>query len=202
MFKYIILLAVTSSLFAVQATVKKADIVVNINAKEMALKKGASIELPEGSTVCFVSGKGKLAIKALKKQLKKPKRCLMVPISKSQAISYMADVKKKLTISLWDSSESVRHGAGTKGQTEYDTSAPLVVKADQKELLVTGEFGPLDVLVVLLDKEGNEVIAVENSDSDMTIVRIAREQLQTGMTLKISNGFEEVVVSKKIVVEE
>ena len=201
MFKYISLLAMTSSLFAVGATVKKADIVVSVNAKEVALKKDAHIELTEGSTVCFVSGKGKLTIPTLKKQLKKPNRCLTLMNSVSEVTSYIKDIKNSLNVSLWDSSEDVHHGVGTKGKTEYDSNAPIVVKKGQKELVVTGEFGPLDVTTLLLDKNGKEVMVFENTDSDITVVKIPKEQLQTGMRLEIYNGFEDLLVRKRIIIE-
>lgn len=201
MIKLVMLVTLVSSLFAVEAKVKKADVVLSIDTKEVSLKKGSVVELTEGTTVCFVSGKGKFVIPALKKQLKKPKRCLMIPISQSELVSYTEDIKNKLTVAFWDSSESVRHGSGTKGETEYDSNENLVVSENQKELFIMGEFGPLDVLVVLRDSDGEEVLVFENSDSDVTIVRIAKEQLKSGMKLEIYNGFEDLLLSKNIVVE-
>ena len=201
MFKLMIFLALTSSLFAVSAKVKKADVIVNINTKEVSLKKGSTIELSEGTNICFVGGEGKLVIAELKKQLKKPKRCLIIPISESQALSYATDIKNKLTVAFWDSSESVRHGAGTKGEAQYDSSQDLVIGENQSELLFMGEFGPLEVLVILRNSEGQEILVFENSDSDITIIRIAKEQLQTGMRLEVYNGFEKLILSKRIIIE-
>ena len=201
MFKIVVLAALMSSLFAIEAEVKKENIVVNIDTKDVSLNKDSVIDLKEGSTVCFVRGKGKLVIPLLKKQLKKPHRCLMVPISESELLSYTTDIKNKLTVAFWDSSESVRHGTGTKGATEYDSSKNIVVHKHQTELLVMGEFGPLQVLVTLVDETGKEILVIENSDSDVTIVKIARNKLKRGMRLNIYNGFEELLLSKKIVIE-
>lgn len=190
------------SLFAVDMQVKKGDVVVSINTQEVNFKKGDVSTLDEGTTICYVSGEGKLAIPELKKQLKKAGRCLMVPISEGSATSYMADMKNKATVAFWDSSESVRHGAGTKGQTEFDAEGSFIVKAEEKELLIYGkEFGPLPVLVLLKDESGNELMSVENNESETTIVHIGKKSLKTGMSVEIYNGFEELMLSKKIVVE-
>ena len=203
MTKIILAGLVISSALAVEIKVKKADVVVSINTQELSLKKGDVKNLEEGTTICFLSGEGKIAVPALKKQLKKPNRCLMIPIAEDSAISYMADMKNKMTVAFWDSSESVRHGSGTKGETKFDNKGKFILSPDQNELLIFGkEFGPLPVVVILKDEKGNEVLNFENEDSEVTIVRIGRDQLKTGMNLEIYNGFESLMLSKKIVVEK
>ena len=201
MFKVLLLAALTSSLFAVEAEVKKASIIISVDSKKLSLKKGSRVELKEGNSVCFISGNGKLVLPSLKKQLTKPKRCVTISSSESKLLSYAQDMKNKLTVSFWDSTESVRHGTGTKGKTEYDSSENIVIGKNQKELFVIGEFGPLDVQVVLRDSDGEEVLVFENSDRDLTLVRIPKKQLKTGMSLEVYNGFEDLLLSKKIVVE-
>lgn len=200
--KLILLSLVVSSLLSVEMKVKKGEVLVSINAQEVSLQKGDVRELAEGTTICYLSGKGKVAFPALKKQLKKPKRCLMVPISESSAQTFASDIKDKLTIAFWDSSESVRHGAGTKGETEFDSEGAFILTPEQSELLIYGkEFGPLPVLIVLKDESGEEVLSFENEDSETTIVHIGKSQLTTGMTLEIYNGFEELMLSKNIIIE-
>lgn len=200
--KLILLSLVVSSLLAVEMKVKKGEVIVSINAQKVSLQKGDVKELAEGTTICYLSGKGKVAFAALKKQLKKPKRCLMIPISESSAKSFASDIKNKLTIAFWDSSESVRHGAGTKGETEYESEGAFVLTPEQNELVIYGkEFGPLPVSVVLTNKEGNEVAVFENEESEVTLFRISRYLLENEMKLEIFNGFEELMLSKKIVVE-
>jgi hypothetical protein len=200
--KIVLGLCLTVSLFAVDIEVKKGDVLVSINAQEVKFKKGDKSALEEGTTICYKSGEGKVAIPELKKQLKKPGRCLMIPISEGSATSYIADMKNKATVAFWDSSESVRHGAGTKGQTEFDTEGSFVVKSEEKELLIYGkEFGPLPVLVVLKDEAGSELMSFENEESETTLVRIGKQNLKTGMSLEIYNGLEELMLSKKVVVE-
>lgn len=201
MIKLVLVATLVSSLFAIEGKVKKADIVLNIDTKEISLKKGSVLELKDGSNVCFVSGKGKFVVPTLKKQLKKPKRCFMVPISKSELAGYTAEIKNKLTVAFWDSSESVLHGAGTKGMKKYDSSKVLIVGPNQQELFVIGEFGPLEVSAILREKDGTEILSFENTKSDITIIRIAREQLKSGMRLEVYNGFGELLLNKRIVVE-
>jgi len=191
-----------SSVFAVEMKVKKADVIVSINTQEVKLKKGDVKNLQEGTTICFLSGKGKVAIPDLKKQLKKPNRCLMIPISDSAVQSYASDIKGKLEVAFWDSSESVRGGKGTKGETTFESEGSFVLSPEQNELIVFGkEFGPLPVLVVLKDKDGNEVMRFENEESETTIIRIAKKQLATGMVVEVYDGFEALLLSKPVVIE-
>lgn len=200
--KIVLMSLVVSSLFAVEMTVKRNDVVVNINTQEFHFKKGDIQELSEGSTICFISGKGKVVIPELKKQLKKPNRCFMIPISESTASNYAADIKNKLTVAFWDSAESVRHGAGTKGETKYESAEPFVVTSEQKELIIYGkEFGPLPVTAKLINQEGKEVLVFENDDSETTIFHINKDFLKDGMKLEIYNGFEELMVRKKLTLE-
>ncbi|WP_304544570.1 hypothetical protein [Sulfurimonas microaerophilic] len=202
MLKIVTCICLVNSLFAVEMTVKKDDVIVSINTQKTTLKKGQKQELTEGSTICFVDGKGKVVIPALKKQLKKPGRCLMVPLSEGTVTSYMADMKHKATIALWDSSESVRHGTGTKGQTEFNNDGAFILTPEQKELVIYGkEFGPLPVVVHLLDANGGEVMSFENEESETTLVRIGKQNLKTGMTVEVYNGFEELMLSKKVIVK-
>jgi len=201
--KVLLLGLLISSVFSVEMKVKKADVMVSINTQEFKLKKGDVQNLEEGTTICFLSGKGKVVIPALKKQLKKPKRCLMIPISDSAVQSYASDIKGKLEVAFWDSSESVRGGKGTKGETTFESEGSFVLTQDQNELIVFGkEFGPLPVIVLLKDKDGNEVMSFENEESETTIVRIGRKQLNTGMTVEVYDGFETLLLSKTVIIEE
>jgi len=200
--RLILLSLLVSSLLAVEMKVKKAEVFVSINAQKVSLQKGDVKELVEGTTICYLRGKGKVIFPSLKKQLKKPKRCLLIPISESAAQTYAGDIKNKLTVAFWDSSESVRHGAGTKGETEFESEGSFVLTPKQNELLIYGkEFGPLPVLIVLKDENGAEVLSFVNEDSETTIVSIGRGQLHTGMSLDIYNGLEELLLSKKIILE-
>jgi len=202
MLKIITGISLVTSLFAVEMTVKKDDVVVSINTQQIRLQKGQKQELAGGSTICFVDGKGKVVIPELKKQLKKPGRCLMVPLAEGSVTSYVADMKHKASIALWDSSESVRHGAGTKGQTEFENDGAFVLTPTQEELVIFGkEFGPLPVVVVLKDANGNELMSFENEESKTTLVHIGKHNLKTGMKVEVYNGFEELMLSKKVVVE-
>jgi len=201
--KIILVGLIINSVFGVELMVKKADVEARINTQAVHLQKGDTRTLEEGSTICFVEGGGKIVVPELKKQLKKPGRCLMVPISEGKVSSYMADLKNKATVAFWDSSESVRGGKGTKGETEFDDNGVFLITKDQQELLIFGkEFGPLPVLIVLKDATGSEIMSFENEESETTIVRIGRAQLKSGMRLDIYNGFEELMLSQKIVVEE
>jgi len=192
-----------SSLSAIDVKVKKGDVNLSINTHKLSMQKGQTRELKEGSTICYVSGDGKLVIKELRVQLKKAGRCVMIPISKESASSYMVDMKNKMKIAFWDSTESVRHGVGTKANTEFDSSKNIFITAQQKELLLySKEFGPLPVNVMLKDKNGQVLMNVENESSDITIVHIAKGQLKTGMHIEVYNGFDELLLSKKIIVEK
>lgn len=202
MFKILSLGLLIPSLYATTLEVKKADVKASINTQEIVLKKGTTQKIEEGSTICYLEGKGKLLIPEYKRQLKKAGRCFMVPLSESTARSYANSLKNMATVAFWDSTESVRHGAGTKGEVEFDNKDSILLAKDQKEVLIYGNsFGPLPVVVLLKDKNGQEVLSYENEESETTIVRINRKYIDDGMSLEIYNGFEELLVSKKITKE-
>jgi len=204
MLKYLLIGSVlVSTLSAVNVKVKKADVLASINTQEVLLKKGEVKNLQEGTTICYMDGKGKLTFKELKKQLKKKGRCLMIPLDKSDSKSYLEDMKHKFEVAYLDSSESVNHGTGTKGQATFKEDGELLIKAKDSELVIySEEFGPLPVSIILKDKDGNEVMEFENDESDVTFIRIAKDSLKTGMTLEVYNGFEEPLMQRKIIVEE
>ncbi len=192
-----------STLNAVNVEVKKADVLVNINTQEVLLKKGEVKNLQEGTTICYMDGKGKLTFKELKKQLKKKGRCLMIPLNKSASKNYLADMKHKFEIAYLDSSESISHGTGTKGQTIFKKSGKLLVKAKDSELIIySKEFGPLPVSIVLKNKNGKKLMHFENDESDITFIRIAKRFLKTGMVVEVYNGFEEQLMQRQIILKE
>jgi len=203
MLKILLSTVIISSAFAVSVQVKKADVIASINTQEIVLKKGDTKELQEGTTLCYVKGTGKLVLPALKRQLKKEGRCLIIPLTEATASNYINDLKNRATVAIWNSKENVRHGAGTKGETEFENQGAFVLMLQQKELLIYGkEFGPLPVLVVLKDKTGKGIMSFENEESTTTLVRIGKDKLTTGMRIDIYNGFKELLLSKNIVIED
>lgn len=194
---------VASSALATTMEIKKAEVVVSVNTLTTRLKVGTTLDILEGTTVCYVKGKGKVIFPQLKKQLKKRGRCLLVPLSEENSESYIADIKNKITVAFWDSSESVHHGSGTKGNKEFTNSTPIIVSKSQNELVLYGkEFGPLPVTVVLKDKKGQILEHFENDESETTLVRISRAQFQEATSLEIYNGFEEKILTKEIKLKE
>jgi len=200
---YFFFLVFVSSLYSsVAIEVKKADVLISINGQELAVKKGEHKELADGVTLCYEGGDGKVVIKKLKKQLKKEGRCLLVPVDKSQATTYIADMKHKMVVAFWDGTQSVSHGAGTKGVRTYNNEGSFVLTPKQKELVIySEEFGPLPVTLIIKDKQGQEVMRFENDESEITLIHIDKKRLQTGMTLTVFNGFDEPILKKAIIVE-
>ncbi|MBA3025264.1 MAG: hypothetical protein FP820_02515 [Sulfurimonas sp.] len=201
MYKSLLSLALASSLFAVSVEIKKSDVTLSLNTQELTLQENATRNVEEGSTICYLSGEGKINIPALKRQLKKTGQCLMIPISQSTADQYIKSIKDMTTIAYWDPSENVRHGAGTKGELEYE-SKELHIAKGQAELIINGkEFGPLPVVALLKDKEGNEIAKFENEESDTTFFRISRYFLNKSARLEIYDGFDKLLLSQKIILE-
>ena len=201
MLRFICLALLASPIFAMTIYVSKGDVLISENSKDLLLKNGASKEVASGATLCYKSGKGKVKIPELKRQLKKPGRCIMIPLEESAVNKQIDSIKNMVKVSFWDSSESVKHGVGTKGETEFEDTGAIIVSKEQKELIIYGkEFGPLPVRIVLKDKKGNEVSVFENEESEITMFRINRQQLHSGMSIEIYNGFDELLINKNIIV--
>ena len=174
-----------------------------LNGEKTSLKAGERKEVAEGTTLCYGGGEGKVVIPALKRQLKKTGQCLMVPLSESGAAHYASALKSMANIAFWDSTESVRHGAGTKGETAYEKEGVIVLGKDQNELVIAGkEFGPLPVTAVLKSPDGKEVARYENDESEVTVFRIGRNTLSDGMKIELYNGFEELMLTRRIRIDE
>lgn len=197
MLKVLLLFIVVGSVYAVELVVKKADVEVNINSQKLTLSKGKKINLEEGSTICYLAGKGKIVISELKKQLKKPGRCLSVPISESMAEVYMKSLKKAIVTNFLDSTERVKHGVGTKGIN----NGAQIGFTETELVIISEEFGPLPVTAVIKDESGEELYSFENEESDVTAFRISKSLLKPGMVVEVYNGFEEFLLDEKIVIQ-
>jgi len=194
------ILLTSSILFANSLVVKKADVTVLLNNVEKSLSKGYELALDYGTSVCFKNGKGRVVINK-RIQLKKPGKCYLVPVPKGFDIKdYVTKAKEIVSVAMIDSSESVRHGVSTKGTNDLDDGKDIVLKKDDKDLIVySEEFGPHPIFVNLKDAKGNILMSVENEENDITFFKVDSSSVKTGYRIEVLNGFEEVLIDKRIV---
>lgn len=196
------ILLTSSMLFANSLLVKKGDVVILLNNVEKSLKKGNELALDYGTSVCFKNGKGRVVINK-RIQLKKPGKCYLVPVPKGFDIKeYMAKAKDMISVAMIDSSETVRHGVSTKGTNDLDDGKDIILKKEDKDLIIYSEkFGPHPVIVNLKDSNGNLIMSLENEENDITFFKVASSSIKTGYRVEVIDGFEEVLIDKKIVKE-
>ena len=200
MYKMLLLLGfMISPMLALTIQGQNADVTIAINSQEMVLKSGDTKEILEGSTLCFISGEGSIKIPELKRQLKKNGQCIMLPSSDNSVASHANSLKTLASSALWDSSENVKHGTGTKGVAEFEKGGTFTLSKEQTELvLYAKEFGPLPVVAIVKNAQNQEIIRLENEDSTETLFRIPKKLLESGMQLEVFNGLDEKLISKKI----
>lgn len=192
----------TTFMFANGLVVKNGDVVITLNNVEKSLKDKESLALDFGSTVCFKSGEGRVLINE-KIQLKKPNKCYLVPTPKEFDIKdYALKAKDLISVAMIDSTEKVKSGVSTKGVNDLDDGTDIVLKSSAEDLVVySDKFGPLPIIVNLKDENGNVLMSVENEQSDITLFKVAGNTIKTGYKVEVLNGFDEVLVSKKIIKE-
>ncbi len=199
----IFVLVATLSLFAGELIVKKGDVVIGLNGVDKALKKGDKITLEDAVLVCFKSGNGRVVINKRRQLSKKSKKCYQTPIPKGFSIeSYMAKAKNVVSVAFLDSAETVRHGVSTKSIKDFDDKKDILVKSGSEEVVIySEEFGPHPILISLKDNNGKEILSYENEENDVTFFKVKSSSVQTGYTVEVKNGFDEVLLSKRIVKE-
>jgi len=202
MYKMLLLGLMVSPMLALTIQGQNGDVTVSINAQEITLKNNEIKEISEGATLCFVSGEGSVKIPDLKRQLKKSGQCIMTPSSESAVATQMNALKSMANSSLWDSTEKVKHGVGTKGTAEFEQGGTFTLSKEQTELVLHAkEFGPLPVIAIVKNAQNQEVIRLENEENTVTLFRIPKKLLSSGMQLEVYNGLDEKLISKKIVLE-
>ena len=191
-----------SPMLALTIQVQNGDVTISINAQEITLKNNETKEVSEGATLCFVSGQGSVKIPDLKRQLKKSGQCIMTPSSEGAVATQMNTLKTMANSSLWDSTEKVKQGVGTKGTAEFEQGGTLALSKEQTELVLHAkEFGPLPVVAIVKTATNQEVMRLENEENIVTLFRIPKKLLSSGMQLEVYNGLDEKIISKKILVE-
>jgi len=196
----------STSAFAYNAIVKKADITIIINDQSKSYSAGESFTLQNGDIVCFDKGDGRVVIKGsganknYKKQLsKRSKSCKHLPDGNGKALPYTEKISASVVSLFQKSKEKSMDGVSrAKRETEILT-APISIKKAAKYLAIeNSSWGPLPIVLEILD-ENNEVIEeMENETDIQTSFIIPTSHLKEDYSIRVLNSFEDELINSKI----
>ena len=189
--------------FANELEIKKAEVTLSINAEEYTFKKGHKLKLEVASNICYINGKGRILINKKVQLFSKTKKCHQLEIPKGFDIGkYLKKNKERFVLAFIESKEKVRNGVATKGSKGFDDKEDILIRKDQKELLLySKEFGPHPIVVNIKNTQNKIIASFVNEENDITFFKVNASLLKTDYKLEILNGFDEIIVEKKIVKE-
>lgn len=203
--KMIILLAfaLTLSIFAFEAEVKKENVSLLINDRTKTYDTGSKFSLKGGDLVCFVSGNGRVVIKGDKysKQLSRHSTgCKRLPVANKEQKDYLALVNERLVEHFGEAQETAVSGVSTRSVSTAETvTETLKIPHDVKYVIVGNDtWGPLPVTVKVLDGKG-EVIASETNEEELvTSFVFPTSVFKEGYMVEVSNAFDELVLKSSV----
>jgi hypothetical protein len=203
--KLLTLTALTATIFGFNAEVKKSDITLTINGTKKELKKGDKFSLNGGDIICYKSGDGRVVItnKEYRKQLsKRASLCTTLPTNDKSKDSFLASVKEKIANPLSKTKETKVSGVSRKALESELFKDDITIDKNQKYLQLKSEdWGPLPVTLTILDKNGKPIHQESNEDNDITLFLIPTTLLKDGFVVKVTNSFDEEMVSSKVMVK-
>lgn len=205
MIKYIVSLSLIGSVIcAGELEVKKSDVVISLNGVEKVMKKSERLVLGDGILVCFKSGDGRVIINNRRQLTKKSKKCYQTPLSKGFDIaSYIEKAKSKITLATIGDKEKVIHGVSTKAIANLDDGHDIIIENPSDDLVFYSEkFGPHPITMYLKDEKGKELLSFENEDNEITFFQLTSSSIKSGYSIEILNGFDEILLSKKILIKK
>lgn len=191
---------------AFDAEVKKANVSIIINDQNKAYKVGESFALQDGDIVCFDQGDGRVVIKGsganknYKKQLsKRSKSCKHLPNESGKAAPYAKSMSNSVVSLFQKSKEKSVDGVSRAKETAEILTAPISINKAAKYLAIeNSSWGPLPIILEILDNKGEMVEEMENEDDIITSFIIPTSLLKEGYVVKVFNSFEDELINSKI----
>ncbi|WP_419770298.1 MAG: hypothetical protein ACNI3C_00450 [Candidatus Marinarcus sp.] len=190
------------SLMASELVVKKSDVKISVNGEIKSLSKDASLNLEDGSSVCFLEGEGKVIINKHKQLTKKSKKCYSTPLPEGFKIEdFVEGLTNSAKVALITGELKVKNGVSTKSiQTSQTVTGNYEITSEQKEIIVYNElYGPLPVTLKIIDKDKNIVQEFINEENTVTLFRIPTNILKENYNILITNAFDEELLNQTII---
>lgn len=168
--------------------VKKADVVVSINDKQMTLHKGDMHEVTVGSKVEFIEGKGRVIID--KRQMSSRSRVKSYVVPENDKEELYKVVFEDLTSKIKDNRQTAA-GLGRKGVDGVVEHMFLVTSAFV--MIQSEAFGPLPVTASIYNDKNELEVEFINEDKVETLFIFDKNEFKSGSKLVISTDFGEVV---------
>jgi len=185
-------------------TVKDADVNATINSESKVLKKGVTLELKEGSNICFKSGKGRMVINNIRQLSAKSEiSCILLEVKKGfEFTKWVKNKTKTIGMLFVESNEEVKSGVSKGVDDSNSSQRNYIIPTDKKEMLIYSDsFGPLPVTLSVKDTNGEVVQSFVNEESDKSMFRVGVESVDANYTLEVTNAFGNVLLDVRFVEE-
>jgi len=181
----------TSFLLAGTLIVKDSDVTVSINAKNEILKEGTSKEFLDGSTICYVSGSGRIIVNSSIQLTSKIDQCIQTKISSNNNFkTLLASLKNSLIVSFTNTNEISVDGVSSKGSND-DKSVSIINIDSTIDFLVieSKSSGPLPITLYVLDDNNRAIKKIINKENCDTYFILNISNLKNNYKISIKNGF-------------
>ncbi len=191
---------------AFDVEVKKGGVTVVINDQNKSYAVGETFKLDSGDIICFSEGNGRVVIKgsgenkSYKKQLsKRSKSCKHLPSGNGKGTNYAKNMSSSV-ISLFQKSKEKSVDGVSRSTNDTETlTAPIAINKSAKYLAIeNSSWGPLPIVLEILDEKGEIVEKMENDTDIKTSFIIRTSLLKEGYVIKVLNSFEDELINSKI----
>lgn len=203
-------LITTLTLLAYDAEVIKDAVTIDVNQKSQSYKAGDKFTLNGGDLVCFISGEGKVVIKSdtyTKKLSNRSSSCKKLPTNKEDSKNYIAALSNNIKITLTPAEENIVAGISVrdKNVTILDVDVdrrPITISKSTKYFTIENEKTKnRPITIQILDNKGKIVIEDVNTNDVNTSFIFPASAVKDGYTIKVVDGFYELLMESKVVMD-
>lgn len=187
--------------FNSELIVKKDSVVISVNGKNIELNINDKLELPHGSSVCFLDGDGRVVINNKKQLTKNSKQCYTVPVPEGFKIEqYISNLADKAKVALITGELSVKDGVSTRS-TLISTTAQgkYKIQPNQQEVVIFSDsYGPLPVTLNIINNHNKIIHTYKNEDSSSSLFVIPVELVENNYKIQVTNFFDDLLLDYEI----
>lgn len=192
---FIIVLFYTSLLFSNILTVKDSMVKVLINGKIKTLQVDQTMDLKEGTFVCFFSGEGRVLINDTE-ILDEVDECYQLPILNDFSLQKIGSLKnKKLIKTEVNSDNKVRSSENQEININNEIN---IDNKDTEVIIYNDTYGPLPVTLTIKNSDGTISKKFINEDNDKTLFRVPSLYLKNNSNIEVTNFFGDVQLKTRV----
>ena len=198
----------TFTVYAYTAKVEKDSVTITVNEVNQSYQVGNYFKLNAGDLVCFVSGKGKVVIKSdtyTKKLSKRSSSCKKLPTGKQDSKNYIAALSNNIKTTFTQAEENIVAGASVRdiNVTILDKNVyrrPITISKSTKYFTIANDQTKnRPITIQILDDKGRIIAEDVNKKDVKTFFLFPVSVVKDGYTIKVVDGFYELLMESKVV---